>query len=501
MEHAVPVQLRQYTEATMTNGALYNTAAVRSLERRAEAELGLAPYTLMQRAAAAALATIRRHHPYARRLVVLCGPGNNGGDGIEVARQARAHAIEVELVLRADPSQYRGAAAQAWSRYHPGAPAPAPVLPALLSTDVVVDGLFGTGLSRPLSRDDADCVAAINAGPAPCVALDVPSGLDPDTGVASAATIRAHLTVAFIGIKTGLKLADGPHCAGRVLVDSLGLTPEFLATEAASITCLPRWPRLALRDRRAHKGRHGRVLIIGGQLGMAGAATMAATAALRAGAGLVRVLAHPDALGAIRTGPAELMLAPARESADVAAALAWPDVVAIGPGLGQSDWSRAVFTAAAAAETLRVFDADALNLAAELGQPLRGAVLTPHPGEAARLLGLSSADIQNDRMTAARQLAQRYQADVILKGAGTLVASPAGRLWLAPGGNPGMAVGGSGDVLTGVVAAMLAQFAARDTALAAAVSVHNAAADQAAGRRERGFLPTDALEAIRCLCN
>ncbi|MEO1036471.1 MAG: NAD(P)H-hydrate dehydratase [Pseudomonadota bacterium] len=487
----------------MESMPLYESAAIRWLEHEVEKRHGVTPYTLMQRAAAAALVVCQRHFPAARRLHVVCGPGNNGGDGVELAHQAIKCGYEVRVITRFDPKTRRGAAADAWRAWlSAGRGVDAAVLSDVRHGDLVIDAMFGTGLNRPLDGVDAELLRSINAAPAPCLALDLPSGLDPDSGRAADVAVTALHTVSFIGEKLGLALADGPRLAGRIAVADLGIPPALLAEAAVRLRRVAsgggRWP---LRRRRAHKGDHGRLVIVGSQPGMRGAGVLAGTAALRAGAGLVRLAMLGDTAGPMPRLAPELMVQTVNTADALAESIGWADVVVLGPGLGATPLAARSLDVVLAADCRRVLDADALNLLATAPRSVPHSVLTPHPGEAARLLGVSVDEVETDRIAAVTRLADRYGCTVVLKGAGTLVAESGVTPRIVGGGNPGLATGGSGDVLSGVMGAMLTGASSALDAALYAVGLHNAAADASAGGAERGLLPSDVIDQIRWCVN
>jgi len=487
---------------------VHSTAAVRAADQYAIQMLGIPGYTLMTRAGESALAHLRREWPLARRLLVVAGPGNNGGDAYVVARLARAAGLEVRLVAPAgvpvagDASrahgdwQAEGGAAVDWDASQ------------LAAADVVVDGLLGTGLARTLDGRLLEVVAAINASGRPVLALDTPSGLDADTGLPRGAAVRAALTVTFVGLKPGFFIGEGPAYVGRLECDGLGVPAEAFADAAPVLRRLADADLRRLLPRRvrtAHKGTHGRVLIIGGGPGMPGAVRLAGEAALRAGAGLVTVATWPAHAAAVAAGRPELICLGAEDPASLTAAFAAADVVAVGPGLGRSVWAEHLVEAAFRCGRPLVVDADALNVLA--ARPQRGPAwcLTPHPGEAARLLGLEPDVVQADRLGALAKLVAAYGGVAVLKGAGTLVGDAHGVPWVCERGNPGMATAGMGDVLTGVIAAILAQQPDPAAALAAAaavgVAVHATAGDLAAGGGERGLLASDVIACLPACVN
>ncbi len=483
---------------------LFTAAEVRELDRRAIELFDLPGYELMTRAGHAALNALRRRWPGARSLVVLCGPGNNGGDGYVLARIARAQGLAVHVVAMAAPSDLKGDARRAHEDFvAAGGQVEAWQPTVVRAGDVIADAIFGTGLTREVAGLAAECIEAINAANRPVVALDIPSGLDADTGHVLGRAVRADLTVTFIGRKVGCYLGAGPDHAGTIVFDDLDVPLGAYAVSAPSLKLLDEkavQAALPVRARTAHKGRHGHVLVIGGAAGMGGAVRLAAEAALRAGAGLVTVAAHPQSLGTLAARP-ELMSLAIGGFGDIERALERATVIALGPGLGQSPWAMDVFGAVLAVQKPTVVDADALNLLALNPQRREHWVLTPHPGEAARLLGITTDAVQRDRLAAAAALQLRYGGVVVLKGAGSIVQARAGDGWLCDRGNPGMAVAGMGDVLTGVIAGVVAQCGDLELAAKAGVFVHACAGDRAAAAGERGLLASDVIDQVRACVN
>ncbi len=481
---------------------LYSVAQVRAFDAHAIAAQGVPGYTLMQRAGEAALRALRSRWPTALRITIVCGGGNNGGDGYVLARFARAAGLEVTLLAAVDPESIRGDARRAAADFRAsGAVARPFAANELAGAEVLVDALLGTGLQAPVGAAFLAVIAAMNRSGAPILALDLPSGLDGDHGVPRGGAVRADTTITFVAPKTGLFLGDGAEFAGRVLCDDLGVAPP---PGAASEPVLERIDEreiaraLPRRAHAAHKGDFGRVLIIAGGPGMAGAARLAGEACLRSGAGLVTVATSPENVAAIVAGRPELICFGVRAAGDLASALAAATVVAVGPGLGTGDWPRTLLEAALACGKPLVLDADAINMLAETGQPLPPlSVVTPHPGEAGRLLGASAAVIQSDRLSALHRLVERCGAVAVLKGAGTLVGAPGRIPGLCTRGNPGMAAPGMGDVLTGAIAAVLAQ--CRDPWLAARAGVmaHALAGDDLARQGGgRGMLALEVAEGL-----
>ena len=484
---------------------LYTAEQTRRIDRAAIDGLGIPGIELMRRAAAVALAALRRRWPSARRLVVLAGAGNNGGDAFLLGALALREGFAVHaFALTATSTGDAGAAREAFVAAG-GTLALAAQGGALPDADVYVDGLFGSGLSRDIDGVARELIEALNARRANVLALDVPSGLDADRGVPRGVAVRADATVCFVGWKRGLFTADGADCCGERELTTLDIPLAAFNGIDAPAQRLGDDVFDALPPRRANsnKGSYGHVLVLGGDHGFGGAVRLCAAAALRSGAGLVSVATRAPHVAAFNAALPEAMARGVETTADLDALLARASVLALGPGLGQSEWSQALFDAALATAKPCVVDADALNLLARAPRALGASnVITPHPGEAARLLGSDVATIQSDRFRAVRELARRYDVVAVLKGSGSLVAAPDGRIAVCSWGNPGMASGGMGDVLTGVVAALLAQGLPAWDAARLGVAAHARAGDIAAAEGgQRGLLASDLMPALRRVLN
>ena len=465
----------------------------------------------MDRAGTGAFRALVQRWPEARRVTVVCGTGNNGGDGFVVARRAREAGYDVRVLVVGDPGRLgRDASGMLVTMREAGVECEPFVAPAL--EGVVVDALFGTGLSRPVAGAAAAAIDAMNAAQAPILAVDVPSGIDADTGSVRGTAVRASLTVTFIAPKRGLLTGAGLDHCGRLECDTLGVPPSLqdrvpASAERLDYDTLPDQSWLGPRPRGAHKGHHGHVLVVGGDQGFAGAARLAAEAAARVGAGLVSVAtraAHAAEVSAMRP---EIMSRGVQGETELAALADRATVVVVGPGLGQGSWGERMFASALrCVPGLLVVDADGLNHLAKAGRlpPRRNDwVLTPHPGEAARLLGAgaTAADVQADRFAAAAAIRARYGGVCVLKGAGTLVETQDRPVGVCVNGNPGMGTGGTGDVLTGVIAGLAAQGATSADAAAFGVCIHGKAGDRAARNGERGLLAGDLVAELRGLVN
>ena len=490
----------------MTAAALYDVAAVRAIETQAVARSGDA-FELMRRAGQAAWRIVLDRWPAANAVLVVCGPGNNGGDGYALATHALQSGRAV-VVMRLAAHAPRGElAAHACDAYLAAGGRIEAFDGDLLPADLAVDALFGIGLARAPESDADALVRAINRHPAPVLALDVPSGVDATFGSAPGAAVEADCTVEFLAPKAALRTGAARGLVGHLRCDPLQLDLAGFDIQATAESLRPedlrRW--LRPRGRNSHKGDHGRVLCIGGEHGHGGAILLAAEAALRSGAGLVDVVTRQPHVAALLARLPEAMAHAHADDADALDAhfIEAADVIAIGPGLGQGAWGAMLLARVLAAGKPVVFDADALNLLAGSPGPCpAGSILTPHPGEAARLLGIDTIEVQRDRFGAARRLAEQFEASVVLKGAGSIVASPGRVARLIDAGNPGMAVGGMGDVLTGVVAALHAQGLDAFDAASCGALLHAAAGDAAArDGGERGLLPTDLMPWLRRLAN
>jgi hydroxyethylthiazole kinase-like uncharacterized protein yjeF len=490
----------------VTSWPIYLTSEIRELERLAQARPECGP--LMEKAGLAAAEYARELlGEYGRNVLVLAGPGNNGGDAFEVAAQLRRWFYRVELVFAGDEhrlSEDALAALRKW-RACGGNTYAAP--PAALRPDLVVDGLFGIGLTRALEGGYAELIAHINRLPVPKLALDIASGINADTGAIMGTALRATHCITFIALKPGLLTLDGPDHCGETRVAGLRLDLGALQ-ESKGATTSPDLLRQALAPRplNFHKGKAGSVGVLGGASSMVGAAVLAGRAALKLGAGKVFLGLLTDHPPYVDYAQPELMLRTPHELLEAGMVTAF----AVGPGMGTVKSAEQLLREVLDANVPLVLDADALNLIAasktlQARLPKRNApgVLTPHPAEAARLLGCAIAAVQSDRVKAAIELAQRYRAVAVLKGNGSIIASPDGSWLINTSGNPGMAAAGMGDVLTGMIASLLAQGAGARAAAAAAVWLHGAAGDALAreGKGPIGISASEVIDSARVLLN
>lgn len=485
---------------------LYSAESVRELDSRTIAALKIPSIALMKRAGRAAFNQLLRRWPDVRRIQVFCGGGNNGGDGYVIAALAAEKQIPVTVCACVDPGKLKGDALEACDYARREGVQIVTSLTELDDADgdtVVVDALLGTGFKGELRQPMGHAVERINKSPGPVLAVDIPSGLSADTGAAASA-VHADATVTFIGRKLGLYCGRGPALCGDVVFESLGAPVEIYSEEQPlahrfDSACVKRLP---VRAADSYKNQFGHVLIVGGDSGFGGAALMASESAARSGAGLVSLATHPQHLPAALTRCPEVMAHPVISGQELEPLLDGPDVIAVGPGLGRAPWGEQLLARAGRAEAPLVLDADALNILAG-GRVLAGFkrddwVLTPHVGEAARLLGRDTAEVLADPRAAAVAVQQKFSGVVVLKGAGTLIAHDGG-VDLINSGNPGMASGGMGDLLTGVIAALIGQHLTTLEAARLAVWLHGEAGNRAAGDGQRGLLATDLLPHIRRL--
>lgn len=485
--------------ATTLPYTLLTTARLQRLERQL-ADSGH-PSQLMLRAGEALWQCARQYWPQARHWWIFCGGGNNGGDGYVLARLAKAQGIRVEVFSLSEPRPDSDAAAALaqWLKVGGTVQSALPNerhdRPAL-----IVDALAGIGLQAPLRAELASWITFINRQALPVLAVDLPSGLLADSGAAAGPVIQATVTLSLLGLVPGLLTGVAADVTGVLQHADLGVTAAQLAAVAGEwqrVDYLLASQLIQPRKRTANKGLHGRVLIVGGDEGMSGAVRLAGEGALRCGAGLVRVVTHGAHAALLNLGRPELMVAtPESPAADPA----WATMRVLGPGLGQSAWGEALWRQHSRLAGPLLVDADGLNWLAQDPLHRDDWILTPHPGEAARLLGCSVREVEANRPAAVSELQRRYGGVVLLKGAGTLIAD--GKwLRLCHAGNPGMASGGMGDLLSGIIAGLTAQGLSRCDAAWAGACLHGQAGDDAAATGERGMLASDLLSHLRRLVN
>lgn len=486
---------------------IYQTAQIREMEQLAIEKFAVPSSELMQRAGRAAFDFMMHRWPHAQRITVFCGTGNNGGDGYVLAKVAHDRGLKVTILQVGEHDHLKPDAQEAYEACHKTTMTIAPCSTAMSSEqpDVIVDAILGTGLIEDVRKDTAHAIRQLMQMPAPILSIDVPSGINADTGQAMGEAVSATETITFIGLKLGLLTGAGIAHTGKLALNDLQLPGEiFLLVEPiAEEVHFSDYARfLKPRTRDWHKGLSGHVLIIGGTLGFSGAARMAAEAALRVGAGLVSVATRPEHATVMNLTRPEIMCHGVADAKQLAPLLERADVVVLGPGLGQSEWAKSLWQAASATDLPLVVDADGLNILASQPQSNEKWILTPHPGEAARLLEETTATVQKDRLKAAIAIQGRYRGVCVLKGAGSLILAPHSLPALCDKGNPGMATAGMGDILSGVIGGLVAQHVPLAEAAKLGVYIHAVAGDFAAREGgERGLMATDLLPYIRKLVN
>jgi NAD(P)H-hydrate epimerase len=485
---------------------IYTAEQIRHIEHIAAEEHNLSSAKLMTRAGAATLTLLKQRWPEAKHLLILCGLGNNGGDGFELARQAAANGYQITLLQIGGDTVLAKTAAAAKDALLLTDVKIQRFQKELPSADLIIDALFGAGINRAIDGEANSVIKILNkTKTSPVLSLDIPSGIHADTGNILGIAVNATVTLSFIGLNTGLFTGHGPNFSGEVVFDSLD-TPSTIykrfTPAVHKVTLKEDAEQLAPRERMGHKGLYGHLLVIGGDLGMSGATRLAAEAGARVGAGLTSIAtrnAHSAFLNQTRP---ELMCHGIDNPENLDPLLNIANALIIGPGLGQSDWAKILFQKAIDIGLPLVVDADALNLLSQNTQHNSHRILTPHPGEAARLLNCSSADIQADRLNAVQEIQGIYGGIVVLKGSGTLIHNGEKPIHLSTAGNPGMSTGGMGDVLSGVIGGLVAQGFQPMNAASIGVTLHGMAGDKAAMQDgERGMLAMDLMPHLRHLAN
>lgn len=490
---------------TTANSPLFTSRQIRNCEQNAMAVMGVSADELMERAGAAAFTALTRLFPAAKTLTFFCGAGNNAGDGYVLARLALEKGFNVVV------HQYKSIEDLPDTAAHAALKAVAAGVqcqfldePIDGDTDLIIDALLGIGLHGIVTNPLAAVINQINDSGLPVLSLDIPSGLNSDTGQVMGVCIKATATVTFIGKKLGMMTQDGPdHCGEVHLFDlqteslsAVFTAAAFILEDALTKQLLPNRPR------NSHKGHFGHVLVIGGGVGMPGAVYLAAMAALRTGAGLVTIATRPEHAGLMIANLPEAMISGIDDVNELLPLLAKATVCLIGPGLGEDEWAVNLFNLVISSQLPMIIDASALHILADNPQLDDNWILTPHPGEAASLLNTSTADIQADRLLAVTTIQQQYGGNVVLKGVGSLLQTDKLETWLCAAGNPGMASPGMGDVLSGVIAGLVAQKLSLTDAAKLGVQLHARAGDAAAKQNgERGLLASDLMPWLHQLVN
>lgn len=492
---------------------LYLSEQIKRSEAIAAKNVGISLFELMQRAGSAAFERLLTLITAPAKILICCGSGNNGGDGFVLARLAHEAGFDVCLcqpTFLGSKTEDSKKARQQWIDCGGYVYSE---IDLSKNYDFVVDALLGTGINSSVRENLSSLITQINELACPVMALDVPTGLHANTGAILGNAVSATITVTFIGNKLGLVTGQAKSVVGQLYVAELGVKEVFclLETPVAHVfdqhdvgTLLPH------RSNTAHKGDCGRAVLVGGDQGFSGALILASQAAARVGAGLISAITHPNTISPLLVRQPEIMAMAHSESNDCVIPewshkLDTADAIGLGPGLGIKEWGSCLYQAvfSKAPNTPKVIDADALNILAKQPNPLSmtNVVLTPHPGEAARLLNQTIAQIESDRFAAVNALQQKYQAVVVLKGAGTLICD-GNNTWVVTAGNSGMASGGMGDVLTGIITGLLAQGLTASESARLGVWIHATAADKSVEKRGKiGLLASDLHQEIRILIN
>jgi len=477
--------------------ALYRCAQVKALDKTAIEMQKVGGFELMQTAGQCAFDLLRQEWPDANRITVFCGSGNNAGDGYIVAVLAKLFGCNVQVLTLADPQKLVGDArlAYQWAREHNlSIAAFAPVKNENLIKGVVVDALLGIGVRGDVRENYAAAIASINSSNRPVLSIDIPSGICGDSGRVLGKAVKAAHTITFIGLKRGMFTADACDYCGNIVYASLGVKAAVFETQKIECTRLNfKPPLLSERPANSHKGMFGRVVVIGGDRNYGGAGIMAAESALLSGAGLVYLASRPEHVSAALARRPELMVSGIESSDQLKRLLEQTEVLVLGPGVGQSEWSTEVVECALQSERTMLMDADGLNLLASKFKryaPRDNWVLTPHPAEAGRLLGISTTQVQADRFAAAKALHEQYGGVIVLKGAGTIIADNNG-LYLCTAGNPAMSTPGMGDILSGIIGGLLAQGLSLSASAKSGVWAHATAADNHVTTKSKHLLATD----------
>jgi len=505
---------------------LYSVSQVKKLEQLACKRQGINSFQLMKNAGAAALKLTKKAWPKVRKILILCGSGNNGGDGYIIAGLAKKEGLEVRILHLCRSNDLKGDAKLAYdfAGSHDVSMQAFTNLSEIGKRagfdTIIIDALLGTGICRTVSGHYRRAIECINSAGCPVLALDVPSGLNADTGKPMSEAVTADITITFVGMKRGLLTGEGLDYCGRIFFEKLDLPDSIFESNVSPVPSVRRIDinftnsHLSPRKKSSHKKHHGHVVVIGGDHGFGGAVILAAEAALRSGSGLVSLLTRSDHRSAALARRPELMiLGTEDEDGDPESVLARATAIAVGPGLGRSDWSkhllRLVLRLNKASSIPLVVDADALNLLSEeldVERMARGNnwILTPHVGEAARLLGCSIEEVQNDRFAALKKLTTNWGGACLLKGSGSLTCNidVSHSLCLCSEGNAGMASAGMGDVLSGIIVSLLGQGFSLFDALNCGVCIHGKAGDLAKEfGGERGLLASDLFPHLRELVN
>jgi len=489
--------------------ALYQASEIKKIEQQAAKSSGYAMYQLMEKAGTASWQYLQKHWPEAEKITVICGKGNNAGDGFVLSRIAEAEGKTVQVLCVESKVDYKGDALIAYQTMIKQGIEPQIFQSSLLAEqDLIVDAILGTGLKGPLRENFHQVIDVVNAfaDKLPIFSIDIPSGLESDTGFINPTAVRATRTLTFIGLKSGMLTGHARDRCGLIDLDRLGIDEKahqkfqavaWVDDADALIDNLPK------RSKVSHKGDYGHLLLIGGDYGFGGAILMSAIAAARCGAGMLTILTRDAHVAPILTQCPEAMIRSVTGADDPALTkiLDNVDAVVIGPGLGQEEWGVSLFDEICKTQLPLLIDADALNILSTQNKVNSRWVMTPHPGEASRLLDKDTSTIQQNRYQAATLLQNKYSGVVVLKGAGTLITDDNQATTVCSEGNPGMATAGMGDILSGIIGSLLAQGLESSLAARTGVALHSRAGDLAAMNGQKGLMATDLVNPLRLLVN
>ena len=496
---------------TFVEMALFNASEIKQIEQQATKSSETSVYQLMEKAGLASWLYINKYWPDAQNITIICGNGNNAGDGFVLARIAVKEGKSVQIISVDATADYKGDALTAYELMQEhGIETKAYDHLLLDDQELIVDAILGTGLKGCLRKNFQKVIEEVNAyaenSGTPVFSVDIPSGLESDTGFKNPVAINADRTLTFVAQKSGMVTGYARACCGVIELDELGIKSEtqnlgsptaWINDADALIDSLPK------RSNVSHKGDHGHLLLVGGDYGYGGAILMSAIAAARCGAGMLTILTRDAHVAPILTQCPEAMIRSVTGADDPALGtiLSNVDAVVIGPGLGQEEWGNGLLEFICSTELPLLVDADALNIISVHKKTSDHWVMTPHPGEAARLLGIERSEVQKDRYGAVRELQNSYSGVAVLKGAGTLIADGNQSITVCNEGNPGMASAGMGDILSGVIGSLLAQGIEVSLAARIGVALHARAGDLAAMKGQKGLMATDLIDPLRLLVN
>lgn len=487
---------------------IFSSKTVSEVDQRAIQQENIPGFILMKRAAAFGFHQAQRYFSDANSIMIFCGSGNNSGDAYLLGCLAIEKDIKTKVITLSDTLRLRNDALKAFNEYQS---LDGEVLEwnseIDIDCDLIIDGIFGIGINRNVEGKFLQAINKINDSKVPVLSLDIPSGLNADSGEVMGSSIKADLTTTFVGRKKGLYLNQGPLMSGWIEYSNLSIPEVCFENAAIELEIVNRFlleQYLKPRKRTSHKGDFGHVLVIAGNHGMGGAARITSESALRTGAGLVSVITRPENVAIISKTTPEIMAYSADDRNDkISELFKKADVVAIGPGLGLDSWAKDLFDAALNSEKQLIIDADGLNLLADSPTKKDNWILTPHPGEAARLLRCLNPEVQEDRLASLEKLIDKYGGVTLLKGNNTLVGAAGEIPCVVTAGNPGMSTAGMGDLLTGIIAALCSQFRQVNPKILAALGayIHALAGDQAAKSGERGIIATDLFGELKDIIN